>query len=759
MSALPPPGALRFRTPYLAESLQRAYAPLPTEPFHVWAATHVWLEGKDAAEPGFYRPEKTPWTRRLQELDRHPFRFVYDFKAGRWVSVRIHKFVAQKSSRTGYTEGVFNGLRWRAVYRPCNYIIAIDTDTQAKLIAARVLRSLKNLRNLPGDRPIFTGNPDDLRRSAFELRGMLADFYGSGSPGNFANKPAQRVLIDEYDEHIPSKTDTTSANNLASRIKDAREGLLFIISKPQLENGPINTEWKTGNCEEFFVPCPHCRTYQPITFDTEDLDTDFDFSKPFIPAEDEPSKGRDGAQRDSAFPEACHWPSPSPSDSQSSAPSHPHPATQHSAHYDPQKTWLPHPFPPGTRAKLRTGRLKFDHCKMHVTGEWDMLALAQGQAYYECCNEHCPGGDDGPRVIRESYKATMAAEGLWLPLRHGSPSVVSQHMHDLLSPEAKSSWGDIIQEFIEKLAQGPREFQGFLNNRLGKTRKVEANETKEADIEKNIAGAEPAEPPPDPTKPADPKAPKLRRCAPYKRGDIPFVPQCLILGADVGLDYAVWAMGALAENFEDVAMIDWGCETGPEVIAEIMLRRTWALRDEPGRKFRITYGFIDSKHRKSDVRKASWSVFTHPHMRKNQQRLITISGMPGHNMRKNDLTYGSVNGYPPDYKHLSFRDQEAKTELYVTRIAKQLRRLWFPTDVMKVRPTDDPMHNFAAEMCGEKLIIPPMGHAHWLEPSPKPNHFGDCAKAITLGVTMLTRLRAGTLNTPDPDEAEPATAR
>ncbi len=674
-------GPLGYRTPFIAAALAHAYAPEPAVPFYEWAETHVWLEGKDAAEPGFYRSAKTPWTRRVQRLDRDPCRFAYDFRAAAWVRVACALVAVKKSSRTGFTEACFNGLRFRSAHRPINnYIIAIDTDKQARFVCSRVKRSLRDLRNLEPHQRVFTGDPDDVRTSSIELPGMLVEFYGSGSPGNFANKPAARVLIDELDEHMAPADDTDSVTNLKSRIKDAKGGLVFVISKPKLEDGPIDKVFKTGNCEEFFVPCPHCGTFQPITFDHEELETDFDFAQPM--------ECRDGE-------------------------------------------WLPVPLPQGSKAKLRTGRLVFDHCKYGVTGEWDLLALSQGQAYYECSSQACR---EGPQrgIIAEHHKAQMAAQGRWIPLRHGDPAIVSQHANDLLSAEAKSTWGEIIKEFLVASKAGPQALQGWLNNRLGKTRKVEASNTTEGDIIKNIAGREPAE--------------AKRKCPPYQRGLLPFRPKMVLLGADVGLDYCAWAVGAVHENLEDIALIDWGTATGPDALAELLVGTTYPLAAEPHRKFRIHMGFIDAKFRKPDVRKACLSVMR---ARGGAHNLVPTSGLGGSAARRTDLSYGRVPNMPPNFKHLTYRDSDAKTELYVTVLARQHRRLWFPVDVMNQVPgRDDPDFFLPEQLCQEKLIVAPGQPAYWKEEVSN-NHLGDAVKEIVVGRMMLTRLQAGTLDLPD----------
>ncbi len=663
-----------WRTGLVPPTFRRAFADPPAGEIWEWADEHVWLANEDAAEPGPYRSAKTPWTRRLQELLRHPFRWCYDFPAKQWVRIRISKIIVQKSSQSGFSEACFNGIRWRATFRPRNVIFAIDSEAEAKKVARRLLRSLELL-----DPNIFTGNPDHLKSLEFRLRGMELNFYGSFSSGKFANKQAPDVFVDEYEEHGQSVGDTSSLRNLLSRIKTT-DGLVTALSKPKLEDGPINAEWKLGNREEFFVPCPlpGCGHLQPITFESEEIETAF-------AAELEEIKDEQTGK---------------------------------------VLAILPRPLEPGQTRKIKTGRLVFDHCK-DLLGAWNRLGITQGGAYYECAE--CKGR------IEEHHKQGMSDRGLWLPLVHGDPTTVSQHMHDLLSTDAKSSWGTIINEFLDAAKAGAQELQGWLNHRLGKTRKVEANKTEEADIKGNIGG-----------QPGD-------GFPPYRRGTVPFRPKFIILGADVGMDYVRWAVGAVAANLEDIAVFDWGNETGPDAIAEMMLTRTWPLSADAEKKFRISLGFMDTRFRGPDVKRACLTVMKY----RRQHSLIPASGLGGVASRKNDYTYGQVVNYPPGFFHLSFRDFDAKHDLYITRLKKKTKRLWFPIDVMEMKPTDDPDWSFWEELCGERFIVAPGEPPHWQEPAPAPNHAGDAVKEITNGLRFYLRLKTGQI-TPVPENAAPA---
>jgi hypothetical protein len=131
----------------------RAFTPPPDIEIWEWADENVLLQNEDAAEPGSYRSAKTPWTRRLQELIRRPEMWVWSWDPAQTVTSASPspRSTSMKSSQSGFSEACLNGIRWRATYRPCNVIYAIDSADEAKKIARRLLRSL-------------VPRPDDLHR-------------------------------------------------------------------------------------------------------------------------------------------------------------------------------------------------------------------------------------------------------------------------------------------------------------------------------------------------------------------------------------------------------------------------------------------------------------------------------------------------------------------------------------------------------------------------------------------------------------------
>lgn len=678
-----------FESSLLPDIFARGFAEVPDQPLWQWADENVWLESKDAAEPGPYRSAKTPWTRRIQELWQRPIMYVWDWGAGAYSVARVKEIAEMKCSQSGLTEAVLNGVRHDSQFTPRNCIYTVDTRETARDISDRLEPSLRKLDN----QDIFTGDDDDVGTFVMRLMAMAIWFQGSFSTGKFASKMAPRVVSDESEEQGSDSTDTSNDTALKSRKKTADHGLFVTLCKPKRKKGPIHKAYLRGNQERFCIACPHCDYRQPLTFRRNEEAEQPDltpFSEKLIEILDEQT-GRLIAA-------------------------------------------LPEPLPKGEKRKLVTGRLVFEHCK-DDQGQWDKLKILR-ETYYECGS--CRGRID------EALKNSLVAGAIWIPTAMGDPGVVSQHINDLYSSDANSAWGEVVLEYLRCKKEDRKELQGFYNHILGLPWTDEISKIAEADILKNIAGRTiyRIEAPDEDGKQkrhifdrldsAEAARVTLKArglecdiiksfCPPYQRGHIPFDRFSLVLGSDVGGNYAKWALGAIPVGTEDVAIIDWGEELDPSAISDLMLRHAWPAID--GKQYRVRAGFIDAKFRKTDCYHACLAT---------NRMLMPISGLGGTAARTIKLFAAvQVQSYPPGFLRLDFNDREAKDELYLVRLKKMFRRLWVPCDV-----DTDP--GFIGELSAEELIEDTNGQSIW-NPFPPPNHWGDCVKNIVTGVRYLNR--------------------
>lgn len=239
--------------PWLPELFGRAFAPIPDVPVHLWAESGAFTLRK-APEPS-YRSSRTPWTRRAQDLPRHPW---HD---GR----RVRRLGVKKCSRSGFTEGaILNVTRWMARYRPAPVIISLDSQKEADNIRERLLPTLLDL-----GQQLFTGEKDDLAKWKLRLREMDVTFTGSFTGGAFSNKDAVFIGNDEIDLYGEVGGEGDTVENFYSRCKGQRYGFQTVLSKPAHKEGPIDSFFERGNQELWHVRCPHhgCRDSQALEFD------------------------------------------------------------------------------------------------------------------------------------------------------------------------------------------------------------------------------------------------------------------------------------------------------------------------------------------------------------------------------------------------------------------------------------------------------------------------------------------------------------
>jgi hypothetical protein len=253
-----------WRWPILAPLFRQTFAPRDETPVPVWAKAHVFLSRRITTKPGYYDFEEFPWTYEYQDFFRT--RRAFEAKAADGAlclvdgpgpgvtSEEVLQTTWMKSSVAGVTEGALNGVRWTARNDPQNVIFSIDNRVEAGTI--NEVRLQPTLRQLGEN--IFTAKDEDAGKFLLKLQRMLVYFLGSYSSGAFANKMAEICIGDELEEHGKVSGDTSSVENLRSRIKSAERPFLALMSKPKMVGGPISAEYDDGSQHVYEIPCPHC---------------------------------------------------------------------------------------------------------------------------------------------------------------------------------------------------------------------------------------------------------------------------------------------------------------------------------------------------------------------------------------------------------------------------------------------------------------------------------------------------------------------
>jgi hypothetical protein len=436
----------------LREIFLTAYRPLiPDKNVWQWAdADNVYLDIKAAPVAGFYRSAKTSHVREFMET----------FTDAYW-----REDLAMKSSRSGFTEGALNIIRFMPRHAPGHALFAIDSDKQAKSVSKQRLQP--TLATAAGEE--FPEDPDDNGLYTMFLRNMTVYMTGSYSPGIFREKWLRVAILDECEVVSEIDEEGSTLDLAESRLKtEMGEGKLFAMSKPKKKGTAFHKRWCSGTRSVRLVPCPHCGTFQELTFFGQSAT---DYMRP----DQKPGEG----------------------------PPDDYPLAQ------------------------RLGRVRFEHCK-DLSGRWDKEAIRR-DAYYECVNG-CRIDFDAPfasealddpiagrsfssevrqRVVdgeRLRVKHAMMLSGRWLrtnPRPH--PRRRSRHISDLYSLYDDLSLRELALMWID--SQGDIvAIAHFFNNNLGLTFTPKVTTVDESLI--------------------------LELRADYARGECPFVPDMVLLNFD-----------------------------------------------------------------------------------------------------------------------------------------------------------------------------------------------------------------------------------
>lgn len=369
----------------------------------------------------------------------------------------------------------------------------------------------------------------------------------------------------------------------------------------------------------------------------------------------------------------------------------------------------------------------------NMLGEWDLTRVLN-ETYFRCVHCNKPIEEKWKRWMndrkRRRWRRTNFAEA--------EPNHISFHFHDFLGYDDSVRWGRLAIKYIKgkgdpvKRASYKRDHEGL---------PVEKHETK---IEISDL---------------------LLLRGGYKRGQIPWLPRTIILGADVGQEYVKWGVGALRNSSEsgegECALIDWGKDLHPDDVARRMLSLEY-LCLETRKKYRISLGGMDAKYRKIEVHKACLRV---------ARKLFPTAGIrAGLSMRS--ISFNHPPQRPSWFGVIVYNDDDAKGELYTDRFGAWSRylkslndptgepedkpftaRIWLPEDIRHNnlyagKRGGDKKDNFLAELTREHLIELPNGRFEWKRKGA--NEGGDIAKVICMIYRFFTLLEAGELDLEKP---------
>jgi phage terminase large subunit GpA-like protein len=247
----------------LGQSWRDGLTPDPALTVSEWADCHRVLSPRASAEPGRYRTDRTPYIREIVDAlsPMHPAR----------------RIVVMKSAQVGFTEGGNNWIGYVIHHAPGPMLAVQPTVELAKRFSRQRLEPLIHESPALRERvkPARSRDAGNTVLSKEFPAGLLV-ITGANSAVGLRSMPARYLFLDEVDAYPPSADEEGDPVALA----EARTRTFSWRSKVLLGSTPtihglsrVEREYKASDQRRYFVPCPHCRDMQWLSFERLRWDT------------------------------------------------------------------------------------------------------------------------------------------------------------------------------------------------------------------------------------------------------------------------------------------------------------------------------------------------------------------------------------------------------------------------------------------------------------------------------------------------------
>ncbi|MBT9386974.1 phage terminase large subunit family protein [Pseudooceanicola sp. CBS1P-1] len=238
--------------------IARAMKPPPPPDITAWCERNIRFDERSPF-PGQFQIERFPFLRRIHEVlsPEHPAREVTIRGSAQW----------------GKTVSIINPTvaAWHE-YGPLDSLVVHPTSSSAtEWVRAKWMplrREAEGLRVIFGDGlGSGAGQTDTLHNQETLRRDGTLKVTSAGSPDDLAGTTRRLVLLDDVSkfEMTPKGDPEMMAVSRAAGFEDAKIGR---VSTPQIVGTCRVTRAFTRSTQEFYhVPCPHCGTLAPLTWE------------------------------------------------------------------------------------------------------------------------------------------------------------------------------------------------------------------------------------------------------------------------------------------------------------------------------------------------------------------------------------------------------------------------------------------------------------------------------------------------------------
>lgn len=240
-----------------AEAFARGLMPDPLQTVSEWADTERVLSSHTSAERGPWRTSRTPFLREIMDAlsPSHP----------------CGRVVFCKGSQIGGTEAGNNWLGYIVDRAPAPVLAVQPTVIMAQRMSRQridpMVDSCPSLRaKVAAKRSRDSSNTMLLK----EFPGGMLCLTGANSATGLRSLPARFLFLDEVDAYPGDADGEGDPVAIAERAirTFGTTAKVYVVSTPTFEGrSRIAREFEEGDRSRYYVPCPHCGTFQLLVWE------------------------------------------------------------------------------------------------------------------------------------------------------------------------------------------------------------------------------------------------------------------------------------------------------------------------------------------------------------------------------------------------------------------------------------------------------------------------------------------------------------
>ena len=238
-------------TPFLS-----GLTPEPQLTVTEWAEKYRKLSSKGSAEPGPYRVARTPYLIKIQN--------VLSFMSG------VLKIIFMKSSQVGATEVGFNFIGYMIDQVPGPLLYLMPTlETMKRNVKQRIDPMIEDTPTLLAKVGKKRSKDGGNTLSQKDFTGGSLILAGANSAASLSSFPARAAILDEVDRYPDDVEEEGSPISLVDKrqVTFGDNKKTFMLGTPTIAGASrIETEFLLTDQQYYYVPCPHCGTYQILKF-------------------------------------------------------------------------------------------------------------------------------------------------------------------------------------------------------------------------------------------------------------------------------------------------------------------------------------------------------------------------------------------------------------------------------------------------------------------------------------------------------------